>query len=247
MTATIAEPKTKSAFDLAAAKEKFDRDGYCVIEGALDVTEAERLDAAGRPFFKKTGYTKFEDALNNIPGLAPLCTHPAVMAIAEHVWGKEFYIANGVCFMWCQPGAPLGQLHADWPAHRIPRPIPRWPMLLQTMWMLTDFTAENGATRVVPGSHLSGRGAHEGPSMGDSIPVVGKRGSVLIWHNALWHQNGSNTTKDQHRMGANIAYLPWVVNRPVNEWPLVRRELYETFSPQLQKLLERSVEPAKRS
>jgi len=243
----ITELTAKHAAQMAEAKACFDRDGYCVIEGALGPAEAERLDHLARPFFKRSGYTKFEDALNNIPDVAPLCTHPEVVAIAEHVWGNEFFIANGVCFMWCQPGAPMGELHADWPAHKIPRPYPRWPLLLQTMWMLTDFTEENGATRVVPGSHLLCRGAHDGPMEGVEIPVVGKKGSVLIWHNSLWHRNGANTTKDQHRMGANIAYLPWVVNRPQNEWPLVKRENYNKFSPRLQQLLERSVEPLPRS
>ena len=110
------------------------------------------------------------------------------------------------------------------------------------MWMLTDFTADNGATRVVPGSHLAGRPPTPNREYPHEMPVVGRKGSVLIWHGALWHRNGPNTTTDQHRMGANAAYIPWVVHRPPEGWPLVRRELYESFPDRLQQMLERSVE-----
>jgi len=231
-----------SNMDLTEAKTRLAEDGYCILEGLLDPKEAQRLDTMARPLIKKSGYAKLEGALNHIPDLAPLCTHPAIMEIAEQSLGDEFYIANNVCMMWCQPGAPSGGLHSDWPAHRIPRPLPKWPMLLQTMWMLTDFTKENGATRVVPGSHLLGKSPGPADIQEQGIPAVGSRGSVLMWHNALWHQSGANTSTDQHRMGANIAYIPWVVHRPLEDWPLVRRDVYDKMPNRLQKLLNRSVE-----
>lgn len=229
--------------DIAEAKSRIADEGFCVLDGLLDPAEAERLDALARPLMThSTGYVKLEGSLNPIPDLAPLCIHPAVLEIAEHMLGEDFYLANNVCMMWCQPGAPGGRLHSDWPLHRIPSPWPPWPLLLQTMWMLTDFTPENGATRVVPGSHLAARPPNPARDYSHELPAIGKKGSVLIWHGAIWHRNGANTTADQHRMGANIAYIPWVVHRPLAGWPLVRRELYAQFPKRLQQLLERSVE-----
>jgi len=229
--------------DITQAKSQMADAGFCILEGLLDPSEAERLDAIARPLMaNRTGYVKLEGALNPIPELAPLCIHPTVLEIVSHLLGENFYLANNVCMMWCQPGAPGGGLHSDWPLHHVPQPWPRWPFLVQTMWMLTDFTHENGATRIVPGSHLAGHPPTPNLKYAHEMPAVGKRGSVLIWHGALWHRNGPNTTTDKHRMGANVAYIPWVVHRPPEGWPLVRRELYEGFPDRLKQLLERSVE-----
>ena len=227
----------------AEAEERLAKDGFCILENVLDGVQAERLDGGARARMRhQKGYVKLEGALRHLPELVSLCTHQAVLDVAKHSLGDEFYLANNVCMMWCQPGAPGGGLHSDWPLHLVPQPWPSWPLLLQTMWMLTEFTPDNGATRVVPGSHLLGRPPDPKKQYDDEIPVVGKRGSVLIWHGGLWHRNGQNNTSDQHRMGANIAYIPPVVHRPPDAWPLVPRNLYERFPARLQQLLVRSVE-----
>jgi ectoine hydroxylase-related dioxygenase (phytanoyl-CoA dioxygenase family) len=228
--------------DIDEAKARLTDEGFCILEGLLDPAEAERLDALARPLMPyRNGYVKLEGALNHIPDLAPLCMHPTILELAEHFLGKEFFLANNCAMMWCQPGAPQGGLHADWPLGAVPQPWPRWPMLFQTMWMLTDFTADNGATRIVPGSHLSGRPPSNDIKYVHERPAVGKKGSVLIWHGGTWHGNGANTTTDRHRMGANVAYIPWVIHRPPEYWPMVRRELYNQFPERLQQLLKRSV------
>jgi ectoine hydroxylase-related dioxygenase (phytanoyl-CoA dioxygenase family) len=226
-----------------AACRQLETWGYAVLEGLLDEEDAARLDARARELMAgQSGYVKLEGALNPIPELAPLSIHPAIMRIAARLLGEPFYLVNNVCMMWCQPGAPGGRLHSDWPLGDVPQPYPSWPMLLQTMWMLTDFTAENGATRLVPGTHLGGR-PPANPQDEKEVPALGRRGSVLIWNGGVWHRNGPNTSPHQHRMGANAAYIPRFVHRP-ELWPRVRREVYQGFPEQLQQLLERSVEAA---
>jgi ectoine hydroxylase-related dioxygenase (phytanoyl-CoA dioxygenase family) len=228
--------------DLDSAHTHFTRHGYCIFEGLLDPAEAERLDRTARPLMTHaTGYLKLEGTLNHIPDMSALCIHPVILEFAERVLGRSFYLVNNVAMMWCQPGAPGGGLHADWPLGAVPQPYPVWPMLLQTMWMLTDFTLDNGATRLVPGSHLSGRQPTKDDQPDERI-MTGTKGSVLVWHGGTWHRNGPNTSADAHRMGANVAYAPDFVHRPRKGWPLVRRSLYEGFPERLQKLLERSAE-----
>lgn len=225
-----------------SACERIEELGYCVLEDLLDPREAARLDARARRLMQRgKGYVNLEGALNPMPELAPLCVHPVVMEIAGHFLGAPFYLANNVCMKWCQPGAAAGHLHSDWPLLDVPRPYPPWPMLLQTMWMLTDFTAENGATLVVPGSHLEGRPPDSGGAAGE-VAVTGRRGSLLVWHGTLWHRAAANTTTGQHRMGANAGYIPRFIHRPREEWPLLRPGLYESFPASLRQLLERSVE-----
>ena len=125
-----------------SACARIEEQGYCVMEDLLDPREAARLNARARRLMQREkGYVNLEGALNPMPELAPLCVHPVVMEIAGHFLGAPFYLANNVCMKWCQPGAAGGHLHSDWPLLDVPRPFPPWPMLLQTMWMLTDFTA----------------------------------------------------------------------------------------------------------
>ena len=227
--------------------------GYTIIEGLLDQAQAARLDKLARRFMmaearyvntSSPGYLKLEGALNHLPELAILCAHPAVLQIAERLLGAPFYLPNNICTMWCQPQSAAGGSHADWPLQQVPQPYPPWPMLLQTMWMLSDFTSENGATRVVPGSHLSGKPAPSPDILEGEVAAVGPKGSILIWSGNVWHRNGPNTTTDQHRMGANVPYIPRYLYRPPEAWPLLRRDLYESFPAHLQQLLERSVADA---
>lgn len=221
---------------------QLETDGYCVVADALEAGAARKLESAARcRMSPEGGYVKLEGALNYVPDLADLCIHPEILQIAETVLGIPYYLANNVAFMWCQPGSSAGGIHADWPLSGVPEPYPPWPMLLQTMWMLSDFTEENGATRVVPGSHLSGRAPREGDES-DEVIVTGESGSVLIWHGALWHRNGPNTSPTQHRMGANIAYIPAFIHRPPDAWPLINRPLFDTLPQKLQSLLSRSVD-----
>ena len=60
------------------------------------------------------------------------------------------------------------------------------------MWALTDFTEANGATRIIPGTHLADHSPDYG-SRYDSIPAEMPTGSVLVWHGSLWHGGGANT------------------------------------------------------
>ena len=229
--------------DLNEAKTQLADEGYCLLEDQLDPREAERLDALARRFMgHQEGYISMEGSLNQIPELAPLCIHPPILELAEAVLGENFIQANNVAMKWCKPGAKAGGLHSDWPLGGVPQPWPEFPTGFQVFWMLTDFTAQNGATVVVPFSHHTRRPPTPNRTYPQEIPVLGKKGSVFVFHNGIWHRSGANTTRDGHRMAANILYIPWFINRPQEDWPLVKREIYEGFPPRLQELLVRSVE-----
>ncbi len=222
-------------------------EGYCIFEDLLDRGEAERLDKLARSIMNAMGpgYISLEGALNEMPDLAPLCTHPLILELAESVLGEGFFVANNVALKWCKPGTPEGALHADWPTRGVAASepgsvMPPWNGL-QVFWMLTDSTPENGATRIVPFSHHTRRGPSR-DSYADEIPVKGRKGSAFVYHNGLWHRSGGNTTTDQHRMLANIYLMPMSVHRPRGTWPLLKRDIYETSSPRLRELTARSAD-----
>ena len=213
-------------------------EGYGIIEGLLSPAEATSLDQqARREMEPRDGYISLEGAINDIPDLAGICMHPVIMELAERVLGPDFFLANNVAMKWCKPGAPLGDLHGagtQGDDKRISE--------LQIFWLLTDFTVENGATHIIPFSKHAGYEPRR-KRYPQEIQVLGKKGSVFVFDDRSWHQSGANTSKDQHRMAANMLYQPAAAERPPEGWPLVKRSLYNGFPPLLQRVLRKSVEP----
>jgi ectoine hydroxylase-related dioxygenase (phytanoyl-CoA dioxygenase family) len=245
--------------DIEDVKVRLSEEGYCIFPQVLEAEEAQRLEHICRERIEArnvrrghaTGggeqYISLECALNVVPELAPLCIHPIVMEIAEAVLGEGFILANNLAVRWAKPGTEAGALHPDWALLAaawswtlVSSPTPAWGGL-QAFWMLSDGSVENGATRIVPFSHHTRRGPTR-PSYASEVSVVGERGSLFVYHNGLWHAISANTTTDQHRVFANAFYTPKFVHRPRRIWPLVKREVYDTFSPRLQELLARCVE-----
>jgi len=111
------------------------------------------------------------------------------------------------------------RLHTDDMLVTYPRPLAE-PVTVNSVWALSDFTAENGATRVVPESHLS---AHR-PSEKEAIPVEMTRGSVLIYHGSLWHQAGANITSDDRRIAMILAYCARYIRPYENQMKLIPLE-----------------------
>jgi ectoine hydroxylase-related dioxygenase (phytanoyl-CoA dioxygenase family) len=103
------------------------------------------------------------------------------------------------------------------------------------MWALTDFSEANGATRLVPGSHLWDHPPDYSASY-DSIPAEMPKGSVLIWVGSLWHGGGANTT-DQTRIGIAMNYCAGWIRQQENQQLGIPLELVATFDKRLQQLV----------
>ncbi|MDZ7684278.1 MAG: phytanoyl-CoA dioxygenase family protein [Gammaproteobacteria bacterium] len=105
------------------------------------------------------------------------------------------------------PGEGAQMFHRDrqaWGKHIPDAMEPQF----NTIWALSDFTAENGATRVVPGSHRWERGRQ--PEEYEVCQAVMKRGSVLLYSGSVIHSGGENRT-DEVRRDSNITYsLGWL-------------------------------------
>jgi ectoine hydroxylase-related dioxygenase (phytanoyl-CoA dioxygenase family) len=111
------------------------------------------------------------------------------------------------------PGETAQPLHADDTLLNLPRPHP--PLVCNSMWALTDFTAQNGATRVVPGSHRwSGQPAYG--ARYDSVPAEMAQGSVLIWNGSLWHGGGANESSGR-RVGIAMNYCAGFIRQQENQ------------------------------
>ncbi len=148
-----------------------------------------------------------------------LVIHPLVDALVGHLLGPRFLLST-LSANIAKPGGRRMGLHTDqwWmPQARPPaaapvrpseisrQPVPEAiqpdptlgiapPVVVNTMWMLNDFTEANGATEVVAGSHLSG--AHPDPAADGDYEIdhlVGAAGSLAVFDGRLWHGTGAHT------------------------------------------------------
>lgn len=233
--------------DIRAAIDSVNAYGYCVLEDLISQdmarSMAERfLEIHANPEYGRynTGDQYYQTLFGmlNLDDRVWICaSHPDTVAICRHFLGENCRVAEA-CSKPTWPGAGPQGLHVDSAAHFVE--VPDVPWIMNSIWMLTDFTIENGATGIVPMSH---RSRLKGPPPGitpDSPlikPVTGRAGSVMMWHGGLYHMARPNSTTDEIRVGLNIAYYPrWFNNwnegghQPL--WP----ETYERMPPEMKRL-----------
>lgn len=123
-----------------------------------------------------------------------------LLGLVEAVLGPDFQI-SGVAAMRPGPGDRRQRMHQDDGHYPIPRPHP--PLILNTLIALDPFTAESGATEVVPGSHrLLGPVDPDAPTVTVEMPL----GALLLWEGALWHRGGGNSTRSAYRRSINVNF-----------------------------------------
>lgn len=180
----------------------FIRDGYVVMDDliprsevlalteALLRVEAEHGFGYARTSFEGLKTVRINNLLLHDPLFWSVPLQPQVLALAERLLDPELLLSSLVS-LTLGPGQEAQPLHED--TQQLPLPRPRAPIAVNAMWALSDFTAENGATHIVPGSHREATP----PPYGGDVPTVQatmKAGSVMLFDSALWHKGGANTT-----------------------------------------------------
>ncbi len=187
--------------------------------------------------------------------------HPLTDALVGHVLGKDFILSTHSANI-ARPGGMRMGLHTDqWWMPQPVRPwtpadtsvkaseITRQPVdgfvapdlslgispavVCNTMWMLSDFTASNGATELVPGSHLSG--AHPDPahqSDYDIIQAEGPAGTLMVFDGRLWHGTGANTGNDE-RLGVLATFCAPQFRQQENQTIGLDRALWDELPEKL--------------
>ena len=219
-------------------------EGYTIIEAAI---EPELVDALRRDLdrledelgvtpadndFEGRHTVRIYNLLARGPIWAKVPVHPAVLPVVDGVLDPGCLVSS-LSSIAIDPGEQAQPIHAD--DQLVPLPKPHVPVVCNTMWALTDFTEENGATRIVPGSHLSDTNPDYG-SPYDSVPAVMSRGSVLVWHGSLWHGGGANTT-DTRRTGIAMNYCAGWIRQQENQQLGLDPALVRTFEPRLRRLV----------
>ena len=204
------------------------RDGWCVVEGVIPASEVGSIRESivkTVDFHEHSEPDEFgvtnpsrRGLINYDQSLAPYLANKYVMGITNELWGKWVKITITTPVFNRPGGKPQGW-HADWPFNQthpvaIKEPFPDTPMYLTMIYMLSDFTEENGATLLVPGSHRVLYDHDQETRMEphpDQIQAVGPAGSALIFDSRMWHAVPLNKT-DEIRVGVTVRYAPWWLN-----------------------------------
>ena len=227
--------------DLAA----LDRDGYVIWENLLDTEECRQIREVVRPWLEHTGRNSFEglrtqriySVLSRTRVCDRLVDNPRVLAVLDQLLMPN-YLLSALQAINIQPGEIAQLAHHDDGFYPIPRP--RAPLTAATIWAIDDFTADNGATMVIPGSHRWGQ---RPPNPEDqAIPVVMPAGSCVFFVGTLWHGGGANNTT-RERLAVTAQYCqPWL--RPMEAFTLsISREIARTVSDDIRRMLGYSIHP----
>ncbi len=127
--------------------------------------------------------------LEEDPIFEEMITHPMTLPLIEYYLGNNCQLSSLTCFIKWQNelgyGDTLG-LHDDSGLYRN-GPLPDKPHVFNTNWILTDYTKDNGAFCIVPGSHRMQRHPRPGEGVRHAVPVEAPAGSVLVFHGNVWH------------------------------------------------------------
>jgi hypothetical protein len=221
------------------------RDGAAIVDDVLSKSEADALQGELMPFIDNTAFgpdsfsgwkTKRTGGLVARSAKArEIVMHPLILGGAKellsHATSFQLHLTQVIAI---GPGEPAQPVHRDqWAFDFFPFPK-GYEVQFNTIWALTDFTEENGATRVIPGSTLfEDRLQFKNE---DTIPAEMRRGSVLCYNGSVYHGGGANRSNTT-RIGINITYnLSWL-RQEENQYLSVPLEIARTLPVDLLKLI----------
>jgi len=223
--------------------ERVRRDGYTVVDNAIEPGLIAALNAAlerlereldARPStngFEGRRTVRIYNLLAHGAPFEQVPTHPAVLPIVEGVLDPGCLISS-LSSIAIDPGEIAQPIHAD--DMVIPLDKPHRPIVCNSMWALSDFTAANGATRLVPGSHREGNPEYGG--VYETVAGEMRAGDVLIWDGSLWHGGGANST-GRRRMGMAMNYCAGFIRQQENQQLGLNAAQVQAFSPRLRELV----------
>jgi ectoine hydroxylase-related dioxygenase (phytanoyl-CoA dioxygenase family) len=251
-------PATRSALETLGVtdstltpdeKRRLDEDGFVALPGLLSPAQIDAIRArlaellaiekenAGKEVHQEAGTARLSNLVDKGDVFRVFFIHPRVLAGLAHVLGGDLKL-SALNSRAALPGQGLQALHADWheavdPAHY---------QVCNSIWLLDDFTTDNGATRVVPGSHRWGK--MPGQVMADAKAphpdeqlVLAPAGTVVIFNSHTWHGGTLNRTSSPRR--AVHSYWSRRDQKPqLDQRAYLKRETKDALPPAVRHLLD---------
>jgi len=192
----------------------------------------------GRNDFEGLHSERVYGLLDKAPVVAELVAHPQVLALLDQVMEPQ-YLLSACLAIQLNPGETCQTWHYDDAFVSMPKPRPWY--FASAIWAIDEFTADNGATEIIPGSHRWGDEAVEGRPA-ETVVAEMPPGSVVVFLGTTLHRGGANHTTVK-RLAISPQYgAPWA--RPQETFMLsVRREMAARYPVRVQELLGYSIHP----
>jgi ectoine hydroxylase-related dioxygenase (phytanoyl-CoA dioxygenase family) len=228
--------------------EKLDRLGYVLVEDVLDAQTLETVrnrveelyekegENAGSEFRQEPGTRRLANLVDKGEIFQRLMATSRILEIVGHVLGPEFKLSSFNARSANPYSSEAQPLHCD--AAALPDEKGFW--VCNTIWLLDDFTPENGATRVIPGSQNWRQLPQDvlvnpAASHPDELLVLGRAGSVVVMNTHAWHGGTANRTP-HHRRALHAFYCR--SDKPQQQYQkrLLRPETQAQLSPEMRRL-----------
>jgi len=194
----------------AVERERLDRDGFLPLPGILNGEQVDALRRrtrelflqegaeAGKEVHQEAGTDRLSDLVNKDPLFAICFTHPRVLAAVAHVLGGDLKLSS-LNSRAALPGEGLQALHLDGGLPSAPGVYD----VCNSIWLLDDFTPDNGPTRLVPGTHRAGKSpgdvmADPAAPHPDEVTLLAPAGTVAVFNSHVWH-GGTRNNGDKPR------------------------------------------------
>jgi ectoine hydroxylase-related dioxygenase (phytanoyl-CoA dioxygenase family) len=191
---------------------ELDENGYLPLPGALDdsalaavaarVNELVEVEGseAGTEFRREEGTDRLSNLVDKGDVFDQCWNYPPQLAAVAHVFAGDDFKLHSLNTRSALPGCGRQALHTDW-AEAVP---PDRYQVCNSVWMLDDFTAENGPTRVVPGSHRWGKIPKDvlADPMADypeQLSLLGEAGTCVVFNSHVWHSGTTNHSSKPRR------------------------------------------------
>jgi hypothetical protein len=230
--------------DAAAVIAAIERDGAAILEHAISAADLAQLrrdcDELLNATAKSEGYfhgyeTKRVGAMvGKSKPCETMALHPTVLAVMDHflLTHCSGYQINLAQLIAIGPAERRQVTHAD--DSMFPFVNASFQAMLNVMWAVDDFTAANGATQLVPGSHKWPRERRAAET--ETIAAEMPRGSCLIYLGSTRHGGGANVAAEPRR-GLVISYCLGWLRQSENQYLAVPREVAQAMPERLQRLL----------
>ncbi len=228
---------------------QFERDGFVILERVLDPAELAEVTAAlaayeqdrpmGRNPFEGQKSQRVYSLAAKGPAFARLIEHPRILALLDRLLLPNFLLSTAQSIR-LHPGEQAQPWHTDDAFYVVPRPR-EVRLAVSVIWAIEDFTVDNGATEVIPGSHLW-RQERPDERPHQAVPAVMPAGSAVLFDGALWHRGGANRSTGT-RLAISPQYCqPWL--RPQeSQLLIVPPDAARACSDRMRSMLGYSIHP----
>lgn len=194
-----------TSHEISKIIEEIDNRGFCIIPSVISAEKADEARLVLERLLEEEATAETRAArTQRVGGIAykhkiflELMAHPFIVKL----WQAYLSDEDIICCTWsantAYPGYDKFAWHPDYPYWWINRPWPLEKVCGQTIWLLDDFSAENGGTGILPHTHRKG---HPPPRemarewQPEAEILRGVRGSVMVFHGAAWHTARPNQT-----------------------------------------------------